>query len=171
MTFEKLRGMLTDVFYSMKTSEIDFYPHQFKPVLRFIESATNRLLIADEVGLGKTIEAGLIWTEWQAREKAKRLLVVCPPTLVPKWLRELQDRFQFAAEATDASHLCDLFERFTRRGPSVSFVLVTSYHALRPFRKDRPHLQRLRERLGSPLHSEREGLPQGQVPPERLGAG
>src|SRR5262245_14903440 len=63
VTFEKLRGTLTDVFYSMKTSEIDFYAHQFKPVLRFIESATNRLLIADEVGLGKTIEAGLIWTE------------------------------------------------------------------------------------------------------------
>jgi len=60
ITFEKLRGLLTDVFYSMKTSEIDFYAHQFKPVLRFTESATNRLLIADEVGLGKTIEAGLI---------------------------------------------------------------------------------------------------------------
>jgi len=60
ITFEKLRGLLTDVFYSMKASEIDFYPHQFKPVLRFIDSATNRLLIADEVGLGKTIEAGLI---------------------------------------------------------------------------------------------------------------
>lgn len=153
ITFEKLRGMLTDVFYSMKTSEIDFYPHQFKPVLRFIESATNRLLIADEVGLGKTIEAGLIWTEWQAREKARRLLVVCPPTLVPKWLRELQDRFQFAAEASNARHLLDLFDRFTRRGPSVSFVLVTSYHALRPFQKERAQLQRLREEADSNVAS------------------
>jgi superfamily II DNA or RNA helicase len=145
MTFEKLRGMLTDVFYSMKTSEIDFYAHQFKPVLRFIESATNRLLIADEVGLGKTIEAGLIWTEWQAREKARRLLVVCPPTLVPKWLRELQDRFQLAAEATDAKHLVELLDRFDRNAPGMSFVLVTSYHALRPYQNDRALLQRLRE--------------------------
>lgn len=144
ITFEKLRGMLTDVFYSMKTSEIDFYAHQFRPVLRFIESATNRLLIADEVGLGKTIEAGLIWTEWQARERARRLLVICPPTLVPKWLRELQDRFQFAAEATDATQLLDLFDRFTRRGPSVSFMVVTSYHALRPRRTERQQLSRLR---------------------------
>lgn len=143
VTFEKLRGMLTDVFYSMKTSEIDFYPHQFRPVLRFIESATNRLLIADEVGLGKTIEAGLIWTEWQAREKARRLLVVCPPTLVPKWLRELQDRFQLAAEATDAKGLLDLLERFERKGPGMSFVLVTSYHALRPCKTERITLQRL----------------------------
>ncbi|MBL9117003.1 MAG: DEAD/DEAH box helicase family protein [Verrucomicrobiaceae bacterium] len=148
ITFEKLRGMLTDVFYSMKTSEIDFYAHQFKPVLRFIESATNRLLIADEVGLGKTIEAGLIWTEWQAREKARRLLVVCPPTLVPKWLRELQDRFQLAAEATDAKRLVELLERFDRKGPGMSFVLVTSYHALRPFKSDRDLLQRLRDAAG-----------------------
>jgi hypothetical protein len=147
ITFEKLRGMLTDVFYSMKTSEIDFYPHQFRPVLRFIESATNRLLLADEVGLGKTIEAGLIWTEWQAREKARRLLVVCPPTLVPKWLRELQDRFQLAAEATDARHLVELLDRFDRKGPGLSFVLVTSYHALRPFQTERAQLQSLREKV------------------------
>jgi len=145
ITFEKLRGMLTDVFYSMKTSEIDFYPHQFKPVLRFVESATNRLLIADEVGLGKTIEAGLIWTEWQAREKARRLLVVCPPSLVPKWLRELQDRFQLPAEAADARSLLDLFDRFARRGAGLGFVVVTSYHALRPFKDEIQELLRLRE--------------------------
>jgi superfamily II DNA or RNA helicase len=149
VTFEKLRGTLTDVFYSMKTSEIEFYAHQFKPVLRFIESATNRLLIADEVGLGKTIEAALIWTEWQAREKARRLLIVCPPTLVPKWLREMQDRFQFAAEATDASHLSTLMERFDRSGPGISFVLVTSYHALRPRGSEKLMVQRIRD--GEPL--------------------
>jgi superfamily II DNA or RNA helicase len=145
ITFEKLRGMLTDVFYSMKTSEIDFYPHQFKPVLRFIDSATNRLLIADEVGLGKTIEAGLIWTEWQAREKARRLLVVCTPTLVPKWLRELQERFQLTAEAADARRLLDLLEQFDSRGPGLSFALVTSYHAIRPFKTEREQLHGLSE--------------------------
>jgi SNF2 family DNA or RNA helicase len=143
ITFEKLRGLLTDVFYSMKTSEIDFYAHQFKPVLRFIDSATNRLLIADEVGLGKTIEAGLIWTEWQARQKARRLLVVCPPTLCPKWLRELQDRFQLPAEMADAPSLAGLLDRFDRRGPGLSFVRVASYHSLRPFRTERSQLQDL----------------------------
>ncbi len=145
ITFEKLRGMLTDVLYSMKTSEIDFYAHQFKPVLRFIEAPTNRLLIADEVGLGKTIEAGLIWTEWQAREKARRLLIVCPPTLVPKWLRELQDKFQFSATAGDARKLLEQLHLFNSKGSGTSFVIVTSYHALRPFRKDRTQLNQLRE--------------------------
>jgi SNF2 family DNA or RNA helicase len=145
ITFEKLRGLLTDVFYSMKASEIDFYPHQFKPVLRFIDSATNRLLIADEVGLGKTIEAGLIWTEWQARQKARRLLVVCPPTLCPKWLRELQDRFQLPAEPAEAKSLAELLDRFDRKGPGLSFVRVASYHSLRPLRTERAQLQELRD--------------------------
>jgi superfamily II DNA or RNA helicase len=145
ITFEKLRGMLTDVFYSMKTSEIDFYPYQFKPVLRFVESATNRLLIADEVGLGKTIEAALIWTEWQAREKARRLLVVCTATLIPKWLRELQERFQLPAEDADAKRLAELLDRFDRNGPGLSFALVTSYQALRPIKAEREQLQSLQD--------------------------
>jgi len=143
ITFEKLRGTLTDVVYSMKTAEIDFYPHQFKPALRFIESASNRLLIADEVGLGKTIEAGLIWTEWQARNRARRLLVLCTPTLVPKWIDEFRDKFQIVAEATTPADLLDHLDRFQRRGPSTSFVLVASYHALRPRSDERALLNDL----------------------------
>jgi len=43
----------------MEAAQIDFYPYQFKPVLKFINSPTQRLIIADEVGLGKTIESAL----------------------------------------------------------------------------------------------------------------
>jgi hypothetical protein len=57
LIFEKIKGDLTNIFYSMEASNTDFYPHQFKPVLKFIESPIGRLLIADEVGLGKTIES------------------------------------------------------------------------------------------------------------------
>lgn len=140
MTYEKLRGLLTNVFYSMRTAEIDFYPHQFKPVLRFVESATNRLLIADEVGLGKTIEAGLIWTEWQAREKARRLLIVCPPSLEPKWIRELQERFQINAEKADADDLLSMYDRFRNR-PGISFALVGSYTSLRPYMTEMAYIR------------------------------
>lgn len=84
LTFEKVKGELTNVFYSMEASNTDFYAHQFKPVLKFIESPVGRLLIADEVGLGKTIESIYIWKELQAREDARRLPVVCPAMLREK---------------------------------------------------------------------------------------
>jgi hypothetical protein len=76
ITYEKLKGVLHEIIYSMEAAQIDFYPYQFKPVLKFINSPTERLIIADEVGLGKTIESALIWIELQARRQAKRLLVV-----------------------------------------------------------------------------------------------
>lgn len=141
MTFEKLSGTLSNVMYSMRTAEIKFFAHQFIPVMKFVNSPLSRLLIADEVGLGKTIEAGLIWTECRARYQARRLLIVCPPTLVPKWVRELRDRFSIEAEVTDAKDLRSKFERFEKLGPSQSFALVTSYHALRPRKSEKKILQ------------------------------
>jgi SNF2 family DNA or RNA helicase len=85
MTFEKLQGDLSNVMYSMRTAEIDFFAHQFVTVLKFVNSPLSRLLIADEVGLGKTIEAGLIWTECRARFKSRRLLIICPPAFGALW--------------------------------------------------------------------------------------
>ena len=132
LTFEKLRGTLTNVVYSMQTADIDFYAHQFVPVLKFIQSPLERILIADEVGLGKTIEGGLIWTECRARNQARRLLVVCPPTLVPKWVNELNERFDVPAEATDIKGLAAKLKRLDQRGADLPFALVTSYHSIRP---------------------------------------
>lgn len=157
MTFEKLSGSLSNVMYSMRTAEIKFFAHQFVPVLKFVNSPLSRLLIADEVGLGKTIEAGLIWTECRARFQARRLLVVCPPTLVPKWIRELQNRFSIEAEEADATTLQSKFERFVKRGPMESFALVTSYHALRPRKSEKRMLQPWLTLQGSDV--EFEGAP------------
>ncbi len=82
----------------MQTSRTDFYAYQFKPVYKFIESANGRILIADEVGLGKTIEAALIWQEVRARSDARTLLVVCPSMLREKWKAELRTRFDVPAQ-------------------------------------------------------------------------
>ena len=141
MTFEKLYGSLSNVIYSMQTAEIRFFAHQFVPVLKFVQAPLGRLLIADEVGLGKTIEAGLIWTECRARFKARRLLVICPPSLIPKWIRELQDRFAIEATFVDAKDLYHKFTRFTQRGAAESFALVSSYHALRPRKQEKAQLR------------------------------
>ncbi|MEQ9568146.1 MAG: hypothetical protein RLN85_20430, partial [Pseudomonadales bacterium] len=63
----RLTGRLSDIVYSMESTNTDFHAHQFKPILKILNSPTGNLLIADEVGLGKTIEAGLLWTELRAR--------------------------------------------------------------------------------------------------------
>ncbi|MEA3364106.1 MAG: SNF2-related protein, partial [Candidatus Hydrogenedentes bacterium] len=93
ITYEKLKGTVHEVIYSMEAAQIDFYPYQFKPVMKIINAPTERLILADEVGLGKTIESALIWLELQARRQAKRLLVVCPKTLAEKWREELRQKF------------------------------------------------------------------------------
>ena len=78
LTWTKLTHPLTDTVYSYASSKTVFRPYQFAPVLKLLGSATGRLLIADEVGLGKTIEAGLIWSELEQRGSLDRTLVGGP---------------------------------------------------------------------------------------------
>ena len=82
----------TGSLYSLFASRIHFVPYQFRPVLKLIQADRPRLLIADEVGVGKTIEAGLILKELQARRDIRSVLVICPKPLVAerKWLEELK---------------------------------------------------------------------------------
>ncbi len=81
--------------YSLNAARVDFIPYQFRPVLKFIRSDRPRLLIADGVGVGKTIEAGLILREMQARRDVRSILIICPRPLVTerKWLNEMK-RFE-----------------------------------------------------------------------------
>ncbi len=67
--------------------------YQAAPVLRILAKPKPRLLIADDVGLGKTIEAGLCLLELMHRHRADRVLVVVPPGLIPQWEEELKERF------------------------------------------------------------------------------
>lgn len=124
----RVTGRLSDVVYSMEATETDFYAYQFKPVLKLLNSPTDAILIADEVGLGKTIEAGLIWTELRARLEANRLLVLCPKTLCDKWRLELDDKFGVRADLVDAEELTELLSRSNGRG----FAAVASMQSLRP---------------------------------------
>ena len=132
ITYEKLKGTLHEVIYSMEAAQIDFYPYQFKPVLKFINSPTERLIIADEVGLGKTIESALIWMELQARRQAQRLLVVCPNTLAVKWREELRGKFLLDARIVGFSDLEREIADLKRMGPGQPFILISTYTGLRP---------------------------------------
>lgn len=141
ITFEKLKGTLHEVIYSMEAAQIDFYPYQFKPVLKFINSPTERLIIADEVGLGKTIESALIWLELQARRNAQRLLVVCPKILANKWRDELRTKFLFDARIVDFTELCNEVADLKLSGPGRPFVLIATYTGLRPPKRELPLLK------------------------------
>ena len=132
LTFEKINGGLTNVFYSMETSRTEYFPHQFRAVLNFIESTSGRLLIADEVGLGKTIEAIYIWKELQVREQARRLLVVCPAMLKEKWKFEFNQRFSINAENVDAKILHDRLSAARYSSQKEPLVCIASIEGLRP---------------------------------------
>lgn len=131
LTYLRLNGRLANLIYSMETTNTDFYPYQFKPVLNFLDSPSNSILIADEVGLGKTIEAGLIWTELRSRFDAKRLMVICPAMLRDKWNEELENRFGIQSDILDATETLKKLKK-DKRG---SFAIIGSMQGLRPRKK------------------------------------
>jgi hypothetical protein len=131
MTHITLSGRLANMLYSMRTTNTSFLAYQYKPVLAMLDSPCNGLLVADEVGLGKTIEAGLVWTEMRARFDARRLLIVCPAMLRAKWKNELSSRFGVQADVADARELLDELHKpkeQTRDGKA----LVCSLQGTRP---------------------------------------
>ena len=89
----KIRSSNNSTISSLKASKTLFRPYQFKPLLKFLNSDNKRILIADEVGLGKTIEAGHIMMELKARGELHNALVVCPMALKEKWTTELNEKF------------------------------------------------------------------------------
>jgi SNF2 family DNA or RNA helicase len=72
-------------------------PYQLVPLLMALRLETLRLLVADDVGIGKTIEAGLIAREFLDRGEVQRLAVLCPPHLCDQWQRELREKFHIDA--------------------------------------------------------------------------
>lgn len=92
MTALQLNHPSIAALYSLNAARVNFVPYQFRPVLKFIRSDRPRLLIADEVGVGKTIEAGLILRELQARKDVRSVLIACPKPLVSecKWQIEMK---------------------------------------------------------------------------------
>ena len=88
-----------------RKARIDLLPHQLEPALAILRGLGTRLLLADEVGLGKTIQAGLIAAELLARGAIERVLVLTPPGLREQWLQELADRFGIVAGGVDGHAL------------------------------------------------------------------
>jgi len=83
----------SNTYASLKGSGIHLLPHQINAVYEIMSSLNHRWLIADEVGLGKTIETGLLIKEFSMRYRYSRILIVVPASLMLQWQNELKEKF------------------------------------------------------------------------------
>jgi ERCC4-related helicase len=140
-------------------SGVEIEDYQLDPVVRAIQMPRANLLIADDVGLGKTIEAGMVALELIIRHRARRILVVCPSALQIQWRDQMRDKFGLDFRIVDSALMRDLRRR---RGIHVNpwshFPrLITSIDFLK---RERP-LRLFRETLpapGEPVYPRRYDL-------------
>lgn len=138
----------TKLLQSPFRAGIDIEDYQLDPLVRAIQMPRVNLLIADDVGLGKTIEAGLVVLELILRHRARRILIVCPASLQIQWQQQMRDKFGLEFRIVDSELMKQLRRaRGLRVNPWNHYPrLITSIDFLK------------RER---PLRLFREILPQG----------
>ncbi len=87
-----------DLLRAARDARVDLMPHQLEPAIALVRGRGTRVLLADDVGLGKTIQAALIVAELRARGRADRVLIVTPAGLRDQWRGELGARFGIEAD-------------------------------------------------------------------------
>jgi SNF2 family DNA or RNA helicase len=92
-------------------SGVDIDDYQLDPVVRALSMPRVNLLIADDVGLGKTIEAGLVAQELILRHRARSILIVCPSSIQIQWKEEMRDKFGLEFRIIDSALFADLRRR------------------------------------------------------------
>jgi SNF2 family DNA or RNA helicase len=128
-----IKNPINDILYSLNSDRLIPEPHQYKPLTKFLNSDVNRLLIADEVGLGKTIEAGMIYKEIRSREDLKISIIVVPSSLTYKWKDELRIRFEEFFEIKNVKQFLGFIEDFDNYNSLKTFdeKIIINYHILR----------------------------------------
>ncbi len=134
-------------------SGIEIESYQLDPVVRAVQMPRVSLLVADDVGLGKTIEAGLVVRELMLRHRARRVLIVCPSTLQIKWRDEMLEKFGLDFRIVDSSLIRSLRrERGLNANPWTHFPrLITSMDYLKretPLRLFREATNRTKQSAG-----------------------
>jgi SNF2 family DNA or RNA helicase len=108
---------------------IDKYWYQIETARKVLRQLGGRALLADEVGLGKTIEAGLICAEYIARGMVQSMLVLTPASLVSQWQSELKDKFNINTITTDERDPQQPIEDFWTNNPRIIASLNTAKSA------------------------------------------
>lgn len=119
-------------FRSLASLNVDPRPYQLVPLLLGLRQETVRMLIADDVGIGKTVEAGLVASELLAQGTVQRMSVLCPPSLAEQWRAELAEKFGLDAQLVLPSTVTrlerslavneSLFERYPVTIVSLDFI-------------------------------------------------
>ncbi|MED4453520.1 DEAD/DEAH box helicase [Metabacillus fastidiosus] len=108
-------------------------PHQLDVAKQVVEKMNGKAILADEVGLGKTIEAGLILKEYMIRGLVKKALILVPASLVSQWVKELNEKFYIPAVEQKKSYVwesCDIVVSSidtAKRSPHREIVCEQSY--------------------------------------------
>jgi len=113
---------------SLFDATVDLNPHQINAALFALNNPLNKgVVLADEVGLGKTIEAGLVLCQYWA-ERKRQLLIICPASLRKQWAQELQDKFNLPSQILDANTWRQLKKQGVANPLSNNCINILSYH-------------------------------------------
>lgn len=125
---------------SLFDASVDLNPHQIEAALFALKSPLSKgVLLADEVGLGKTIEAGIVLCQYWS-ERRRRLLVICPASLRKQWALELEEKFNLPAVVLDAKTWRD----FLKKGQSPlnqKAIIILSYNYANKIREELKAIQ------------------------------
>ena len=122
---------LTDrTLLAYSSSRTKTFEYQFRPLFKILKTKEHRLLIADEVGLGKTIEAGIILKELSARSMCSRILIIVPNALKTKWRDELQIRFDEYFNIINYKNILSFLRDSERSPDSATIKGIISYDQL-----------------------------------------
>jgi hypothetical protein len=128
-------GGIDRLSMSLFDAAVDLNPHQIEAALFALQSPLSKgVILADEVGLGKTIEAGIVLCQFWA-ERKRRLLVICPASLRKQWALELEEKFNLPTRVLDAKAFRDE-QRIGRAPLSEKAVLILSFNYANALRDD-----------------------------------
>lgn len=127
LTQQQANGDLGSLSQSLLSSTVDINPHQIDAALFAFSSPLSKgVVLADEVGLGKTIEAGLVICQYWATGKRK-IIIVCPASLRKQWEAELLDKFGIPSEILDTKNY-NAYQREGKNPLSPKRAIICSYN-------------------------------------------
>jgi ERCC4-related helicase len=128
-------GGIDRLSMSLFDAAVDLNPHQIEAALFALESPLSKgVILADEVGLGKTIEAGIVLCQLWA-ERKRRLLVICPASIRKQWALELATKFNLPAVVLDAKFWREA-QRASREPLAIGQVIIMSFHFANRLREE-----------------------------------